>query len=58
VTLLGRHYENIRKSRYQYSWQFKKKTWVKEDWSHIDPRGTTAGLNKTVELFDRLPSSM
>jgi len=35
VTLLGRPYEKIRKKRCQYSWQFKK-TWVKEDWGHID----------------------
>ena len=44
MKLLGRPYDNIRKRRWQYSWEFKKKTWVKEDWGHIDPMVPDQGL--------------
>ena len=37
MTLIGRPYDKIRKRRCQYSWQLKKKTWVKDDWGHINP---------------------
>jgi hypothetical protein len=37
VTLLGRPNNKIRKSRCQYSRQFKQKREPKLDWGHFDP---------------------